>query len=106
MANVEAMAAGLPVATTSLEDIRTYLTNGHNGLLARVGDPRDLADKLAMVLENPQLRRQLGQQAREDVRATFTWDEQARRLERFCYETFDLDEPKSTRESQPISTTG
>lgn len=103
MANVEAMAAGLPVVTTDLEGIKTYLVNGENGLLARANDPRDLADKLAMALESPQLRTRLGEQAREDVQA-FTWREQARRLEAFCYDALEIDEepPRQAREAVPV----
>lgn len=88
LANVEAMACGLPVVTTDLEGITTYLANGENGLLARVGDPRDLADKLTMVLESPALRSQLAEQARDDVQA-FTWAAQADRLERVCREALE-----------------
>lgn len=105
MANVEAMACGLPVVTTDLEGITSYLANGENGLLARVGDPRDLADKLEMLLDSPTLRAMLGEQAREDVQA-FTWERQARRLERICYETLETVEPleqPSPESIRPIS---
>ncbi|WP_440767376.1 glycosyltransferase family 4 protein [Natronorubrum sp. DTA7] len=101
MANVEAMACELPVVTTDLEGIETYLANGENGLLARVGDPRDLADKLTMLLDSPRLRERLGARAREDVRR-FSWDEQARNLERFCYEALDIDAPADRPEPEPV----
>lgn len=100
MANVEAMACELPVVTTDLEGIESYLANGENGLLARVGDPQDLADKLTMVLDSPHLRTRLGERAREEVQR-FTWDEQARRLEHCCYETFDIDVPAAQPEPVP-----
>ncbi len=83
MANVEAMACGLPVVTSDLEGIRSYLANGENGLLAQVRDPQDLADKLEMVLESPALRSRLGERAREDVQ-DLTWTERAQRFERVC----------------------
>ncbi|WP_254524314.1 glycosyltransferase family 4 protein [Natrinema caseinilyticum] len=83
LANVEAMACEVPVVTTDLEGIKTYLANGENGLLVQVGDPRDLADKLGMLLDAPALRSRLGEQARADVRE-FAWETQAKRLERVC----------------------
>ena len=102
MANIEAMACELPVVTTDLEGIETYLVNGENGLLARVGDPQDLADKLTMLLDSPQLRERLGTRARQDVQR-FDWEEQARSLERFCYETLDIDDPADRPEPEPLS---
>ncbi len=101
MANVEAMACELPVVTTALEGVKTYLVNGENGLLARVNDPQDLADKLTMVLESPELRDTLGRQAREDIQA-FTWREQARRLEQFCYDAVDRSEPAEPAHREPV----
>ncbi|QLG48571.1 glycosyltransferase family 4 protein [Natrinema halophilum] len=83
LVNVEAMACGLPVVTTDLEGIKTYLSNGENGLLTQVGDPQDLTDKLTMLLESPALRSRLGEQARADVQ-DFSWTAQARHLERIC----------------------
>jgi D-inositol-3-phosphate glycosyltransferase len=101
MANVEAMACGLPVVTTDLEGIKTYLSNGENGLLTQVGAPQELAHKLSMLLESPRLRTRLGRQARRDVQS-FTWRKQARRLEEFCYETFGGDEPTEGPVLEPI----
>lgn len=101
MANVEAMACGLPVVTTDLEGIKTYLTNGENGLLARVGDPQDLADKLTMVVESPQLRESLGSQAYTDSQA-FAWRSQAARLEQFCVEILEPSEPPEPMAAEPL----
>jgi D-inositol-3-phosphate glycosyltransferase len=105
MANVEAMASGLPVVTTNLEGIKTYLANGENGLLSQTGSPQDLAATLSMVLDSPALRATLGAQAREDVRP-FTWERQAQRLERFCYERFDVEKPSDRPAPVPISADG
>ncbi|WP_254530974.1 glycosyltransferase family 4 protein [Natrinema gelatinilyticum] len=98
LANIEAMACGVPVVTTDLEGIKTYLANGENGLLVQVGDPKDLADKLSMLLDSPELRSRLGEQARADVQE-FTWATQAKRLEQICrdgLETVDeIDHPSA-----------
>lgn len=101
MANVEAMACGLPVVTTDLEGIKTYLANGENGLLAQVGDSQDLADKLTMLLESPALRSRLGEHAREDVRA-FTWAAQADRMERICRDALEADATIDRPASEPV----
>jgi glycosyltransferase involved in cell wall biosynthesis len=101
MANLEAMACGLPVVTTDLEGIGTYLSNGENGLLARVGDPPDLADKLTMLVESPSLRSRLGAQAREDAHA-FRWTAQAEHFERVCRTALESTEEIDRPSSDPI----
>ncbi|WP_226042301.1 glycosyltransferase family 4 protein [Natrinema sp. DC36] len=101
MANLEAMACGLPVVTTDLEGITTYLSNGENGLLARTGDPQDLADKLTMLVESPSLRSRLGAQARKDADA-FRWTAQAERFERICRTALESTEGIDRPSSEPI----
>lgn len=101
MANVEAMACGLPVVTTDLEGIKSYLANGENGLLAQIGDSRDLADKLTMLLESPELRSRLGEHARDDVQA-FTWERQADRLLRVCRDAVEPDAKIDRSATDPV----
>jgi glycosyltransferase involved in cell wall biosynthesis len=51
-------------------------------LPAKVGDAKDLAEKINLLLKDAQLRRKMGQRAREFAR-DFTWDALAERYEEF-----------------------
>lgn len=57
----EAMATGLPVV--AIAGVGNLITDQVNGLLSQ-NDPEDLAKKLRSLIESPQLRRQLGEQAK------------------------------------------
>ncbi len=64
---VEAMASGLPVVSTNVAGIPELIESGVNGLLAPQKDARALADAIARLLDEPDLRRKLGAAAREKV---------------------------------------
>ena len=52
---LEAMATGLPIVATRISGVVDLITDGENGLLVNPEDPKDLAEKLIMVLANPVL---------------------------------------------------
>lgn len=60
---LEAMGAGLPVIATRVGVMEDVIEEGKNGLLT-TGEPDDLAQKITMLLSNPQLREQIGLSAR------------------------------------------
>jgi len=64
---LEAMARGLPVVSTTLESVREAVTDGAHGLLVPPGDSAALADALAQLLGDPEMRRRLGGAARARV---------------------------------------
>jgi glycosyltransferase involved in cell wall biosynthesis len=72
LAVLEAMAAGLPVVACNVEGVRNLITDGVTGLLARPGDPEDLARMILRCLEDPALRAKLGQAARARAIAEFS----------------------------------
>lgn len=69
---LEAMAAGLPVVACNVAGVRTLITHGVSGLLARPNDPDDLACYILRCLEDPVLRARLGQAARARAVADFS----------------------------------
>jgi glycosyltransferase involved in cell wall biosynthesis len=82
MALLEAMAAGLPpVVSDALPGALAYVEHGVNGMVFRAGDAVDLADQIAILIEDPQLRARLGVQARQRMaelsvdRVVDRWDE-------------------------------
>jgi len=67
IANLEAMACGLPVVSTRTGAIPDYLTDGVDGLLVEPGDVPALAAALRRLLGDGALRRRLGEAARRRV---------------------------------------
>lgn len=63
----EAMAMRMPVVSTNISGIPELVTSGHNGLLVPPRDAAALAEALAALLDDPFLRRRLGQQARTTI---------------------------------------
>lgn len=79
MTVLEAMAASRPVIATRVGAIPKVVADGHTGLLVEPGDVFGLRGAIFRVLANPDLRRRLGQQARDRVLQHYTSDIMARR---------------------------
>ena len=62
---LEAMACGTPVVGFDNCGIPEMVQHEKTGLLARSGDPIDLAAKISRVINNPLLRKQMGIEARK-----------------------------------------
>jgi glycosyltransferase involved in cell wall biosynthesis len=71
--SVEAMAAGKPVIASRIGGLPYTLTDGETGLLYEPGNSVELAAKLQLLLDQPQLRRQLGQAGRRRFEEQYTW---------------------------------
>ncbi len=70
---IEAMAAGTPVVNTSLESGVPFVSlHAKTGLTVPPADPGALADALNCLLDQPELRRSLGDAARERARREFS----------------------------------
>lgn len=68
MVIIEAMACGVaPVSFTCPCGPRDIITDGKDGLLVENGDIEGLAEKICYLIENENIRREMGQQARMDV---------------------------------------
>ncbi len=78
VAALEAMAAGLPVVASKVGGLGQVIVDGMSGLLVPPEDPRALADALARLGEDADLRRELGARASERAEAEFSATQQAR----------------------------
>ncbi len=78
---VELMQAGLPVVADRVGQASEYIVDGESGLLATPGDVAGFAAKLVLLLDDPELRRRLGQAARARIMGEFHWDRLAERAE-------------------------
>ena len=79
MAVAEAIAHGLPVVATTAGAIPELVGNDA-GLLVPVGDTEALAESLARVLSDADLRVRLAEGARLRRNRLPTWDEACRRM--------------------------
>lgn len=79
---VEAMAAGVPVVSTTVSGIPELVTDGENGLLVPPEDPAAMADTLLRLEKDPATRRRLAAAGRDTVRDRFDGDVLARRMAR------------------------
>lgn len=76
---LEAMACGTPVIAFDSGGIPEYVRSGLTGLLARVGDAKDLARQISWMLQHDAARDDMARHARQMIEAEFPLSLQARR---------------------------
>jgi len=64
----QALATGLPVITTYHSGLPEQVMDGVNGFLAAEGNPRDLASKIILYLDQPERWRHFSQAGRDWVK--------------------------------------
>ena len=68
---LEAMAAGKPVVASKIGGIPEVVEDGKTGFLFEVGNIRELVNKLCLLIDNPQQRKIMGENARRRVEENF-----------------------------------
>lgn len=76
---LESMACGTPVIATHCGALPEVVEDGVTGLLVPPGDPQALREKIAFLLDRPDMARTMGAAGRERVLRRFTWDRVAAR---------------------------
>ncbi|HWR82562.1 MAG TPA: glycosyltransferase family 4 protein [Candidatus Deferrimicrobium sp.] len=76
----EAMAARLPCVATNICGIPDMVLDGQTGFLTPLGDAVALAERLTVLLENPDLCRQMGEAAYARYKEHFTWKRVCHRM--------------------------
>lgn len=72
LAAAEAMSCGLPVVASDCSSLPELIDEGKGGFLCPLGDVDAFADKIRLLAENPQLRREMGDYNRAKVEKMFT----------------------------------
>lgn len=67
IAGLEAMSSGLPVVSTFCGGPEEYIIDGKNGFLVPKDNPDAMAQKLKLLLENPEIRLSMGRAARKHI---------------------------------------
>jgi glycosyltransferase involved in cell wall biosynthesis len=83
--NNEALASGTPVVAVFAPSTSEQVFPGHNGFLAQPNNPEDFAQKVITILENPQLKAELTQQARPSI-LDFDWSACMQKFEDKLYQ--------------------
>ena len=65
LVNIESMAVGTPVIASNIGGIPEIIRDGIDGFLFQVGNHESLAEKLFLLLKNPDLRETMGKNARQ-----------------------------------------
>lgn len=80
LATMEAMSTGLAVVATPVGSIPEYIAHGKNGLLFPRKNVSALAAHLETLLNNEELRAQLGANARRTMQEQYAWERVAREI--------------------------
>jgi len=82
-APVEAMSRGLAVVASRVGGPADRIRHGENGYVVEPGEAEAMAARLEALLDDPELARRIGRQARHDVEH-ITWTNHARQLVAFA----------------------
>ncbi|ABG52305.1 glycosyl transferase, group 1 [Trichodesmium erythraeum IMS101] len=70
---LEAFAAGIPVVAPEAGGVTENIQNGRNGLLFTPGNQESFCDKLKLLIEDSNLRKEMGINGRETI-SKYSWD--------------------------------
>ena len=97
----EAMAAGLPVVSTTLAGVPEMVVEGKTGLLVLPRSPEKLADALARILAEPNTAAAFGQEGRKRARELFDLSVTGRAFKRVLLEQTLVSAPRATWWREP-----
>lgn len=81
VAAIEAMSAGVPIICTDVGFMNEIVIPGETGFLVPVDDPAALAEKLILLLDDPELRKRMSGNARRMVEEQLSVEQMARAFE-------------------------
>lgn len=81
VAAIEAMSAGIPIVCTDVGFMHEIVIPNETGFLVPVDDPAAMAEKLILLLQNPELQKQMSRRARQMVHDSLSSDQMARAFE-------------------------
>lgn len=99
--HLEAMACGLPQVVTTVGGLPESVLDGENGFQVEPDDPEGFAAALLRLLEDAELWRRMGAEARRRAVEVFSWERTAERLLAFYEEASGRPDDPATPGSNP-----
>ena len=81
----EYMAAGKAIVATALNEAAEVIRDGQNGLLVHPGDVKKFAEATLKLINDPEERRRLGQNARAQAVNQYSWETYTKKLEEIYF---------------------
>lgn len=78
----EAMSCGLPVVASDVSGIPEIVVDQETGFLVKPKDPTELADKIILMIENPEKVKTMSLNARERIKEHFNFNKLIQELEK------------------------
>jgi glycosyltransferase involved in cell wall biosynthesis len=78
---LEAMMMGVPVVAFDSGGVRECFTHEKSGFLVPQFDYEEAAARIAALIENPDLRKRMGEEAKREVRQKFSYEKHFRQIE-------------------------
>lgn len=82
----EYLSCGRPVVATAGPGYGDTVVELRCGFSARADDPDDVARQIIALLDNPELREEMGKRGRSAVMHSHTWSARAAQLEQLCHQ--------------------
>ncbi len=101
----EAMSCQRAVVVSRRGSLPEVVRDGETGFVADPDDATEFVEKLSTLLGSSELRRSIGERARQDVRQRFTWDRTARLTYLYYRNLTGNGEPARESDEQPDETT-
>jgi len=81
VAAIEASSCELAVVASNIGGLPEVVKNGETGFLVEPKDVHGLADKIEVLIKDPALRKRMGRDGREFIKATYDWRINAKKME-------------------------
>jgi glycosyltransferase involved in cell wall biosynthesis len=81
LAAIEAIAAGKPVIVSKKVGVSEIVQNGVNGMVVDHAKPEEIARQVELLMNNPKLRKRIGENAYEYVKNNLSWEKYAKNME-------------------------
>ena len=88
---IEAMALGIPSVATKVGGIPSIIQDGYTGLLVEPEDSDAIANAVLTLIENPKLRKKIGENGRSFVLKNFDIEKTAKEYEKIYFEILSQD---------------
>lgn len=99
---LEAMASCTPVVASKKGGIPLAVKDGVNGFLVRARSSKEIACKVNKILDNPELGKRLGYEARKIVESRFDWNILAKRFHSYYEQAYKDSQIRLKRMKLPI----